>query len=281
MNEPKRKKLFSGKQPAPFLQSRYFLRKAWRAIIKAAPCLVALCLSVAAFSRCSSYTKVKNSSAQSRAHEPIPAADAAADVAAYPEYRLGFGDVLEIKFFNNTRFNETVAVRPDGRISLEKMDDVFVLDKTPGQLDSLITAAYARFVLEPEVTVFVRQFGGNLVHVLGEVKAPGGYPLQKDMTLLQALTAAGGPLATAKLKSVLLLRETPDRQIQAERFDLSKALRAGHGEADLSAARVRAQDVIYVPKTFIASTSAFLKQIYDGVLPPLDIYLRAVWWSNR
>lgn len=259
MNEPKRKNLLLGKRSAT------------------APLLAALCLGLAVFTRCSSYTTVKNSSPKNLAHERF----SAPNESAYPEYRLGFGDVLEIKFFNNTRFNETVAVRPDGRISLEKMDDVFVLDKTPGQLDSLITAAYARFVLEPEVTVFVRQFGGNLVHVLGEVKAPGGYPLQKDMTLLQALTAAGGPLATAKLKSVLLLRETPDRQIQAVRFDLSKALRAGHGEAVLSAARVRAQDVIYVPKTFIASTSAFLKQIYDGVLPPLDIYLRAVWWSNR
>jgi len=38
-----------------------------------------------------------------------------------PEYRLGFSDVIEIKFFRNPRFNETVTIRPDGRISLEKI----------------------------------------------------------------------------------------------------------------------------------------------------------------
>lgn len=236
-------------------------------------CTLSLCI----FFGCSSWTALKDeSSAQARPEIFQPP-----QVTTFPEYQLGFGDVVEVKFFNNPRFNETVAVRPDGRISLEKMDEVFVLGMTPAQLDSLVSTTYAQFVLNPEVTVFVRQFGASQIYVLGEVKSPGGYPIQKDMTLLQALTAAGGPTQTAKLKSVLLLRPGRNREIQALRLDLSKAIHASSGEVSSNALYVHAQDVIYVPKTVIGNVSAFLKQVYDGVLPPLNVYLQALWWSNR
>lgn len=200
--------------------------------------------------------------------------------ALLPEYRLGFGDVVEVKFFNNERFNETVAVRPDGRITLEKMGDIPVTGMTPLELDSLITTTYAVFVRNPEVTVFVRQFGGYQVYVLGEVNAPGGYPLQRDMSLLQAIAAAGGFKETAKRGSVMVLRPGEQKQINALKVDLTAAIR-GHNQPDENVLYVQAQDVIYVPKTFISSTSAFLKQVYDGVLPPLDTYFQALWWRRR
>ena len=234
-------------------------------------CVLIFCL----FFGCSNLATMKGESAVK------PEIFQSPHTATYPEYQLGFGDVVEVKFFNNPRFNETVAVRPDGRISLERMNEVFVIGMTPAQLDSLVSATYAQFVLNPEVTVFVRQFGGNQVYVLGEVKSPGGYPMQKDMTLLQALTTAGGPSETAKLKSVLLLREGRNHEIHALRLDLSKAIHASSGVVSSNALYVQAKDVIYVPKTFIGNVSTFLKQIYDGVLPPLSIYLQALWWSNR
>ncbi|MFQ6103275.1 MAG: polysaccharide biosynthesis/export family protein [Candidatus Glassbacteria bacterium] len=78
-----------------------------------------------------------------------------------PEYRLGFGDVIEVKFFNNERFNETVKVRPDGRISMERMGEIFVTGLTPLELDSLITLKYSEFIQQPEVTVILREFGGS------------------------------------------------------------------------------------------------------------------------
>lgn len=197
--------------------------------------------------------------------------------AALPEYRLGFGDVIEIKFFNNERFNETVAVRPDGRITLEKMGDIPVTGMTPLQLDSLITATYAGFVRNPEVTVFVRQFGGYQVYVLGEVNNPGGFPLQREMNVFQALATAGGHKETAKLGSVIILRRAEKNGVQAFKLDLNRALK----DRDEAGLLVQAQDVIYVPKTFVSNVNTFLKHVYDGVLPPVDIYLRALWWGNR
>ena len=194
------------------------------------------------------------------------------------EYVLGFGDVIEVKFFDNARFNETVAVRPDGRITMEKMGDIFVAGMAPSKLDSLITATYAQFVRNPEVTVFVRQFGGHQVYVLGEVNTPGAYPLQRNMTLVQAMATAGGPKHTANLRSVMVLRREQSGEINAHRLDLTIAANRSRASNIESAHYVQPQDVIYVPQTFIADIGQFTKQIYDIVLPPVDIYLRTLWW---
>lgn len=199
-----------------------------------------------------------------------------------PEYKLAPGDVLELKFFNNERFNETVTVRPDGRITLQKIGEVMAAGMTPLQLDTLVTETYAKFLLSPEVTIFVRQFGGYQVYVLGEVTSPGAYPIQRRMTLLQAIAAAGGPRESAKLGSVMLLRRGQEEEIETLRVDLNKPIKGATAEVvqdnDLY---VQVQDIVYVPKTFFASTRDFLRDLYAGVLPPLDVYLRALWWRDR
>lgn len=201
---------------------------------------------------------------------------------ALPEYQLGYGDVIEIKFFRNSEFNETVTIRPDGRISLLKIGELNVVGLTPGQLDRILTDAYGTFIIEPQITVIVRQFGGYRVYVLGEVNAPGGYPIQRDMTLLQALAVAGGPKLSAKLGSVMLLRRSTTGEVGAIKVDLVQSIEPGSrlaaSERDLF---LQPRDIIFVPKTFIANVSDFMRQLYAGFLPPLDLYLRAVLFYDR
>jgi polysaccharide export outer membrane protein len=72
------------------------------------------------------------------------------------------------------------------------MGEKFAAGMTPLQLDCLITLKYSEFIQDPDVTVIVREFGGQQVHVLGEVNSPGGYPVERNMTLLQAVASAGG-----------------------------------------------------------------------------------------
>lgn len=199
-----------------------------------------------------------------------------------PQYRLGFGDVIEIQFFRNPEFNETVTVRPDGRISLAKIEEIEVTGMTPSQLDSLITGAYADFLLDPDVTVIVRKFGGYQVFVLGEVTSPGGFPIQKNMTILQAIALAGGPKISAKLENVMVLRRGQTDEVEAIKLNLSKPVIA-KSKSDIKHhdILVQPQDIIFIPKTFIANVSDFMKQIYAGFLPPLDLYLRAILFYDR
>src|SRR3990172_184244 len=50
-----------------------------------------------------------------------------------PEYKLGFGDVIEVNFFNNEKFDEMVTVRPDGRITVKRLGDMYVAGMTPSR----------------------------------------------------------------------------------------------------------------------------------------------------
>jgi protein involved in polysaccharide export with SLBB domain len=206
-----------------------------------------------------------------------------------PEYRLGFGDEIEVKFFNNAQFNELITVRPDGRITLEKIGDIYVTGMTPSQLDSLVTVTYADIIRDPEVTVFVRKFGSYQTYILGEVGKPGGYSVERNMTLVQALTVAGGVKYSGALSSIIILRGGEGEQVHALRIDISGYLSGKQLEIyvpdkeielTMDEFYIKPLDLIYVPKTPIADVVAFLEQVYAGLLPPIDVYLRALLWTR-
>jgi len=196
-----------------------------------------------------------------------------------PAYRLGYGDVLDIRFFNNEEFNITVPVRPDGRISIDRVGEVYVAGKTVAYLDDLITRAYARILRNPEITINVMEFGSQQIFVLGEVKKPGIYPMTHDMSVIQALAVAGGHTKAAKLSSVIVVRKMPGGEPAISRLNISGAFNDPRAAADLQA-QLQPMDVVWVPSTFISDLSNVMGQIYDIVLPPLDTYLRALWWRR-
>lgn len=194
------------------------------------------------------------------------------------EYLLGFGDVIEVKFFNTPEYNETIAVRPDGYISLQRLGDIYVAGKSTVELDEEITKGYSEVLQNPDITILVRQFGGQQCYVMGEVERPGLISMAKGMTLMRAIAAAGGPKKTAKMSSVILIRSEDLKKAEATRRDLSFGHLAEHMEADLA---VNPYDVIYVPKTFVANVGAFMSQIYDIVLPPFDAWARYEFWYKN
>ncbi|MBN2410738.1 polysaccharide export protein [candidate division KSB1 bacterium] len=193
-------------------------------------------------------------------------------------YRLGYGDSIEIKFFNNPEYNETVTVRPDGRITLPRVGDVYVIQMTPSELDDIITQTYSEILLDPDVTVIVRDFGGQDVYVMGEVENPGIYPLTKGMTMLRAIAVAGGPKGSAKLGSVILIRNDGNQTGEALRVDLALSSVRKNLNKDLP---VQGFDMIYVPRTFISDLNSFITQFYDVLLPPFDVWSRYTYWYNR
>jgi polysaccharide biosynthesis/export protein len=194
------------------------------------------------------------------------------------EYRLGYGDMVEVKFFYTPEYNETVTIRPDGYISLQRIGDIYVAGKTASELDQFVTAAYSEILQNPDVTVLVRQFGGQQCYVMGEVEKPGTIDVAKGMTMMRAIAAAGGPKKSAKMSSVLLIRSADLKKAEASRIDLSFGHLAKKMESDLP---ITAYDVIYVPKTFVADVGAFMSQIYDIVIPPFDAWARYEYWYKH
>lgn len=194
-------------------------------------------------------------------------------VSLPPQYRIGMLDELEIRVRYHDRYNDRVVVRPDGRITLVDIGDLFVLGKTPAEIDDMVTEAYASIIHDPEVTISVRAFGGLNVYVFGEVRNAGMFEFQPNMTVLQALAMAGGPIRGANLSSVVLLRRLETERPEAIRLDVTRGAISAGRSYDLY---LQPHDILFVPRTFIASTVEFLDQVYDGLLPPIDAYIRAI-----
>jgi len=193
-----------------------------------------------------------------------------------PDYLIDFGDLLEVKFFNNERFNELVRVRPDGRITLQRFGDLLVVGRTPSEVDSLITRNYSNIIKDPEVDVFVREFGQPEVYVLGEVSRPGGVPFRGNLTALQAVALAGGPGREAKMASVLIIRQEQN-QLIAARWDLHRLMK-GHLKGGDPA--VRPFDIIYIPRDFISKVGEFLDTYLPAILTPLDLSVRWFYYQK-
>jgi polysaccharide export outer membrane protein len=99
-----------------------------------------------------------------------------------------------------------VPVRPDGKISLQLINDVQAAGMTPMQLRDALTKALTAYVQNPEVSVIVREVHSFKVSVMGEVKEPGRYDLTGRVTVLDVLAMAKGLTQYADKNKIAILR---------------------------------------------------------------------------
>ena len=144
---------------------------------------------------------------------PPPGTSSAAPASRLPAplppsegYRIGPEDVLDISVWKNADLTRTVAVRPDGRISLPLLNDVQAADLTPMQLRDALVRGYIEFIPSPEVSVIVHEIHSIKVSVVGKVKTPGRYELKSRATVLEALAMAGGLADFAKPDRIVIFR---------------------------------------------------------------------------
>src|SRR3990170_6815573 len=87
--------------------------------------------------------------------------EARPDTPEGPEYRLQPGDMLELKFFYTPELNESVTVRPDGRITLQLVEEVDALGRTVEELTRTLRDGYAGILTRPEIAVILRKSTGQ------------------------------------------------------------------------------------------------------------------------
>jgi polysaccharide biosynthesis/export protein len=180
------------------------------------------------------------------------------------EYRIHPGDQMEIKFFYTPELNELVTVRPDGRISLQLVQDITVAGLSPAELTQALTRKYARELKHPEITVIMRTFEGQRIYVDGEVHKPGVVPFVARMTLLQSVSVAGGLKDTARSDEILLLRRGPEGKPEVFTLDLTRVFDGSDIGQDIS---LKPFDIVYVPKSAIANLDLWVDQYLRQSLP--------------
>ncbi|HXW56406.1 MAG TPA: polysaccharide biosynthesis/export family protein [Candidatus Cybelea sp.] len=171
---------------------------------------------------------------------PEPTHKAATD---NPNYIIGPQDVLDVDVWKEPELTRSIPVRPDGKISLPLLNDVQAAGLTPTKLADEITSGLKKYVTDPQVTVIVSAINSQRVYILGEVTRAGAYPLLPDMTVLQALSSAGGFTQFANEKKIYVLRNENGKQ---EKFPFNyKAVVSGRDPDENIA--LQAGDTVVVP----------------------------------
>ena len=184
--------------------------------------------------------KKKNEEKSAPAAAPQTTSNAA---AANPGYVIGPEDVLKINIWKEPEMSGDVPVRPDGKISLTLLGDVQAAGLTPTQLTTQITDLLKKYLDDPRVTVTVGAVNSRRVFILGQVGRPGAFPLLPDMTVLQALSTAGGLSLYAAADKIYVLRIENGNQVKLA-FQYKQVIKGNKPEQNIV---LKSGDTIVVP----------------------------------
>ena len=142
------------------------------------------------------------------APQPSPAAGATPQTQSVPDdYQIGAGDVLQISVWKEPDVSvPSVVVRSDGMITVPLIKEVEVAGLTPRQAEKVIAAGLSKYLTDPNVTVVVAASNSKKIYIIGAVKTEGPRPYTYRMTVMQALSEAGGLTEYAKRKKIYIIR---------------------------------------------------------------------------
>ena len=160
-----------------------------------------------------------------------------------PAYQIGPEDVLDISVWKEPDVSRVVPVRPDGRISLPLINDVQAAGSSPQQLAKTISEKLRKYLNEPQVTVIVTQINSQRVFVVGEVLKAGAFPLIPGMTVLQALSSAGGFTTFADVKKIHVMRLHDGKHVELP-FNYREVLKGDNADQNI---KLEPGDTVVVP----------------------------------
>jgi len=158
-------------------------------------------------------------------------------------YAIGVDDLLSITFWKDKDLSADVVVRPDGRISLPLLNDVEVLGLTPEQLRAQLDTSARKFVVDPAVTVVVKEIRSRRVFITGSVDKPGAYPLNAPMTVLQLIASAGGLREFVGGRNIVVVRRDAAGEHRLA-FDYQAVVKGRHVSQNVE---LKPGDTVIVP----------------------------------
>ena len=200
--------------------------------------------------------------AVSAAQGPAPAAEPVTTMIRDGLYVLQTGDEISIRVFKFPELDETVKVRPDGKISVTLLSDIDAAGLTTKELGDVLFKRYAEFFKDPQVSVILRNFSNLKIYVGGEVGQPGPVPLSGRLTVVGAVFHAGGLKTSARLDSVVLVRNDGQNQPTVRSINLKDVFHKGAPDIAL-----QPFDVVYVPESRIRKVDRFVDEYIRQLIP--------------
>jgi polysaccharide biosynthesis/export protein len=157
---------------------------------------------------------------------------------------IGPRDQIEVKVFQDPNLYTKMTVTDDGRITMPLIGKVDVSGLTPTQVEQRIKALLeAKYINKADVSVTVTEAGSKPISVIGAVMRPGRIGITGNISLIQAITQAGG-LATGYGRALYVLRTASNGLTEQIAIDIDDLMVNGNPDLNLP---LRANDVINVP----------------------------------
>ena len=218
------------------------------------------------------------------------------------------GDEIEVFVWKHGDLSRVMTVRGDGKITYPLIGTIHAGGLTADQLQDKIKEALAQYIKFPDVSVLIRKgveesgisardvedivifinsysddkiakitdlvvevvsSSGNKVIVFGEVASQGIYLYKGIINLLEAIAMAGGIRTTGKRESVIVVSGNMTENPEVRRVNLFRVLRKGTSKTDIV---LKPNDVIYVPRTFIADVNRVLADLDPALEKGLSIF---------
>lgn len=179
-----------------------------------------------------------------------------------PRYRIQPDDILELSFRYTPEFDQEITVQPDGFVQLKGLqNDLKVQGLTVPEVIEAFKRAYVDVLHDPVISVVLRDFEKPYFVAGGQVGKPGKYDLRGETSATQAIAIAGGFVDFAKNKQVLLFRRYSDDTVEVKVLNLKDVLKNKDPREDVM---LQPGDMLYVPKTFMATIDRFLPRTSLG-----------------
>jgi len=183
------------------------------------------------------------------------------------EYFIGPGDIVSIDVIPFTRgFYGYFTVDDSGYIESYYFERIYVNGLTPNELSRQLKELYKTYIIDPVVLVTLARAVNNRYVIIGEVWRPGVYNMTPRLTVVEALAMAGGPMYSALLWDVKVIRGDMNNP-QVISVNVSDILKKGDLTTNILLER---GDIIYVPRTMIARVNKLL----ESIAPSFNMIIR-------
>ena len=159
-------------------------------------------------------------------------------------FRFGVGDVMHVRVYREKELTGDFMVDPDGNVQFPLAGPVAMVGLTPNEAAEGLRAALAgRYLRNPQVSVLLKEVNSRKISVLGQVEEPGTFRYWDRMTLVEAISMAGGLTKLAMPSRVRLTRKHEGEEHHSV-IALDQIL-----EGRTTNLVVRPGDVVYVPES--------------------------------
>ncbi len=167
-----------------------------------------------------------------------------ADAPAASSTTLGPGDLIEVRVFEEADLSGPYRVAPGGTIDFPLCGKVHVQGmNTSATADTLTKCLGEKYLKHPQVSVLLREYNSKKIFVFGEVQKPGTFPYEEDMSIIQAITMAGGFTKVASKNDIAVTRQVEGKETKI------RVPVADIGTGREKNFRLQPGDIVFVPES--------------------------------